>query len=55
MIKIVKVLNNNVVVILNDRGLETVVMGRGLAFQKNLGTRLGKARLRRSLHSLGGR
>jgi beta-glucoside operon transcriptional antiterminator len=35
--KIKKVLNNNVVVSLNSRNQEIVVMGRGLAFQKKVG------------------
>lgn len=35
--KIRKVFNNNVVISLNDKGQEIVVMGRGLAFQKRVG------------------
>lgn len=38
--KIAKILNNNVVVILDENGREQVVMGRGLAFQKQVGTLL---------------
>lgn len=38
--KIAKVLNNNVVVVLDERGREQVVMGRGLAFQKHIGDTL---------------
>lgn len=35
--KITKILNNNVAVVLGDNGKEQVVMGRGLAFQKRVG------------------
>jgi len=35
--KIAKILNNNVVVVLDEHGREQVVMGRGLAFQKRIG------------------
>ncbi|HEY3588574.1 MAG TPA: transcriptional antiterminator BglG [Buttiauxella sp.] len=35
--KIAKILNNNVVVILDEQGREQVVMGRGLGFQKQVG------------------
>ncbi|WP_407438138.1 transcriptional antiterminator BglG [Lelliottia sp.] len=35
--KIAKILNNNVVVVLDEHGREQVVMGRGLAFQKRVG------------------
>ncbi|WMY73167.1 transcriptional antiterminator BglG [Buttiauxella selenatireducens] len=38
--KIAKILNNNVVVILDENGREQVVMGRGLAFQKQVGALL---------------
>jgi len=38
--KIAKVLNNNVVVVQDERGHEQVVMGRGLAFQKRTGDTL---------------
>ena len=35
--KIAKILNNNVVVVLDEHMREQVVMGRGLAFQKRIG------------------
>jgi beta-glucoside operon transcriptional antiterminator len=35
--KIEKILNNNVILTLNDSNQETVVMGRGIAFQKRVG------------------
>lgn len=35
--RIDKILNNNVAVILDKEGVETIVMGRGLAFQKRAG------------------
>ena len=38
--KIAKILNNNVAVVLGDNGKEQVVMGRGLAFQKRVGDEL---------------
>lgn len=38
--KIAKILNNNVVVILDEQGDEQVVMGRGLAFHKHIGDAL---------------
>ncbi|KGT92759.1 BglG family transcription antiterminator LicT [Enterobacter cancerogenus] len=38
--KIAKILNNNVVVVLGENGKEQVVMGRGLAFQKRVGDAL---------------
>ncbi|ELD0488093.1 transcriptional antiterminator BglG [Escherichia coli] len=41
--KIAKILNNNVVVVLDERGREQVVMGRGLAFQKRVGAALDTA------------
>ncbi|VFS34818.1 transcriptional antiterminator BglG [Enterobacter cancerogenus] len=41
--KIAKILNNNVVVVLDERGREQVVMGRGLAFQKRMGDALDTA------------
>ncbi|MBV4411992.1 transcriptional antiterminator BglG [Enterobacteriaceae bacterium YMB-R22] len=43
--KIVKILNNNVVVILDERQREQVVMGRGLGFQKRPGDFLDGARI----------
>ncbi|WP_312687859.1 transcriptional antiterminator BglG [Kosakonia sp.] len=41
--KIAKVLNNNVVVVLDEHQREQVVMGRGIAFQKRPGDRLDEA------------
>lgn len=35
--KIEKILNNNVILTLNESNKETVVMGRGIAFQKKIG------------------
>ncbi len=40
--KIAKILNNNVVVVLDEQGREQVVMGRGLAFQKHPGDSVPK-------------
>lgn len=44
-LKIIKVLNNNAAVTLNDRGHETVVMGRGIAFKKKVGDLLDSSRI----------
>lgn len=38
--KIAKILNNNVVMVLDEQGREQVVMGRGVAFQKRTGEAL---------------
>ncbi|MCE0828641.1 BglG family transcription antiterminator [Buttiauxella ferragutiae ATCC 51602] len=43
--KIAKILNNNVVVILDEHGREQVVMGRGLGFQKQVGEPLEKEKI----------
>lgn len=37
-----KILNNNVVVILNEKGREQIVMGRGIAFKKKIGDEIVK-------------
>ena len=42
---IAKVLNNNVVVVLDEHRREQVVMGRGLAFQKRVGDSLDEAKI----------
>ncbi|HAZ55238.1 MAG TPA: transcription antiterminator LicT, partial [Franconibacter helveticus] len=43
--RIAKVLNNNVVVIVDSQQREQVVMGRGLGFQKQTGDRLDEAKI----------
>lgn len=43
--KIAKILNNNVVVVLGEHQREQVVMGRGLAFQKRVGDVLDTAQI----------
>lgn len=43
IMQIAKVLNNNVVVVLDEHRREQVVMGRGLAFQKRVGDSLDEA------------
>ncbi|WP_039058682.1 BglG family transcription antiterminator LicT [Enterobacter sp. Bisph1] len=43
--KIAKVLNNNVVVVLDEQQREQVVMGRGIAFQKRTGDPLDERRI----------
>jgi len=42
---IAKILNNNVVVVLDDQLREQVVMGRGLAFQKQVGESLDDSKI----------
>ena len=44
--KIEKILNNNVVVSINDKGQEVIVMGRGLAFQKKIGAEINEGNIR---------
>ena len=43
--QIAKVLNNNVVVVLDEHRREQVVMGRGLAFQKRAGDLLDESKI----------
>jgi len=43
--KIAKILNNNVVVVLDEQQREQVVMGRGLAFQKRTGDELDESKI----------
>lgn len=43
--KIAKILNNNVVVVVNDQQREQVVMGRGLAFMKKTGDELDDSKI----------
>lgn len=43
--KIAKVLNNNVVIVLDEQQREQVVMGRGLGFQKRTGDRVDKGKI----------
>ena len=43
-----KVLNNNVVVTRSEAGVETVIMGRGLAFGKSAGDRVDAARIEKT-------
>lgn len=35
-----KILNNNVVVMLDENGKEKIVMGRGIAFKKRIGDKI---------------
>lgn len=43
--KIAKVINNNVISVVNEQGKELVIMGRGLAFQKKSGDEVDEARI----------
>lgn len=43
--KIEKILNNNAVVTLNDKGKETIVMGRGIAFKRKVGDILDSSQI----------
>lgn len=49
--KISKVLNNNVVVVVSDSGKEQIVMGRGLGFQKKPGERLDASLVEKTFSS----
>ncbi len=44
-VKITKILNNNVAITTNERGKETIVMGRGLAFQRRIGDELDASKI----------
>lgn len=46
-LKIVKVLNNNVVISLNEKGEDIIVMGSGIAFQKKRGDTIEKDKIER--------
>ena len=43
--RIVKVLNNNVVIVKDDAGHEKVVMGKGLGFQVKAGAELDSSKV----------
>lgn len=45
MVKIDKILNNNVVQILDEDGKEVIVMGRGIAFRKKVGDYIEKEKI----------
>lgn len=45
MVKIQKVINNNVVQILDENGKELIVMGRGIAFQKKAGELIDETKI----------
>jgi len=45
--KIAKVINNNVISVLQDDGTELVIMGRGIAFQKKPGEEVEKDRIQK--------
>lgn len=47
VLKIVKVLNNNVVISLNEKGEDIIVMGSGIAFQKKRGDTIDKDKIER--------
>lgn len=49
--QITKILNNNVVLTLNDNGEEQVVMGRGLAFQKQIGDVIDESKIEKLFSS----
>lgn len=46
-LKIEKVLNNNVVISLNEKGEDIIVMGSGIAFQKKRGDSIDEAKVER--------
>jgi len=43
--KIIKILNNNVAVTINDKGHETIVMGNGIVFKRKVGDELDPAKV----------
>lgn len=43
--KIEKIINNNVISSLDDQGIEVVVMGRGIGFQKKSGECIDKDKI----------
>ena len=45
MVKIHKILNNNVVQILDENGKEVIIMGRGIAFKKKVGDYIAKEKI----------
>ena len=47
VLKIVKVLNNNVVISLNEKGEDIIVMGSGIAFQKKRGDTIEENKVER--------
>lgn len=38
--RVIKVLNNSLVLALNDEGQEIILMGKGIGFQKTIGYKL---------------
>lgn len=40
-----KILNNNVITVKNDKNLEKVIMGRGIAFQKKVGDNVDESKI----------
>jgi beta-glucoside operon transcriptional antiterminator len=48
-LKILRILNNNVVIALNDDGEELVLMGNGLGFQKSPVLKLIRQKLKKYL------
>ena len=45
--RIAKVLNNNVAVVLDEKGREKIVMGRGICFKKKAGEEIAVLRKKR--------
>ena len=48
--RIFKVLNNNVAVILNEEGQEQIVMGRGICFKKKAGEEIPDEMIDKEFH-----
>ncbi|MFD1900954.1 CAT RNA binding domain-containing protein [Enterococcus termitis] len=49
MLRIKKIFNNNVVLVIDSKGLERILIGRGVAFGKKLETLFKKIRSKRFL------
>lgn len=50
LMKIFKILNNNVAVILNEDGQEQIVMGRGICFKKRAGDEIPDDMIDKEFH-----
>jgi beta-glucoside operon transcriptional antiterminator len=48
MLKIKKIFNNNVVLVIDTKGLERILIGRGIAFQKKVGETVQKDKIEKT-------
>ena len=47
--RVIKVLNNSLVLALNDQGQETILMGKGIGYHKSIGYRFLPTKSKRCL------